>query len=340
MNARSWKRMMAMAFILPGLIACTHQEEKEKTNMSTELEMTHLIDLGIILDTTIPIQFFIPVKNRSDRKITIFKVSKDCSCTAVSIDKTSLKPGETAQVRVSTNLTGKTNLYMGEVIIESDATEKMDEIQIQGRITGQIRVRPFQTTMVLGEKYTPASFTVFSDDQNGKWRYTGYTSDDPNLQVKLSLKSNSPTTSTYAGTVDIPNEEARKEYADYRQTAVTLKFVNDHIRKSIELKHMIAFVTRRNVTTDPVQVTFAHATGDQKRAVLVQSVDAIDIDAVTCPLPCVKPSFQRIDPNTVVVQLTYIPHLVHGDVPNVISCDLHSNGKMIASIPIHVVSLP
>ena len=336
---RSWK-WVAVTLILMVLAACTRQESKEKTNVSTELEMNHQIDLGTILDTTIPIQLSIPVTNRSARKITISKLSKDCSCTAVSIDKTSLNPGETAQVRVSTNLTGKTNLYMGEVIIESDATEKIDEIQIQGRITGQIRVRPFQTTLVLGEKYTPASFTVFSDDQNGKWRYTGFTSDDPNLQVEISLKSNSPTTSIYAGTVQIPNKEARTQYADYRQSAITLKFVNDQLGKTIELKHMVALVTRRSVTTDPVQVTFAHATGEQKRSVLVQSADAIDVDSVTCPSPCVKPSFQRIDPNTVMVQVTYFPRLLQGDFPSDISCDLHANGKMIASIPVHVVSVP
>ncbi len=200
--------------------------------MSTELEMTHEIDLGIILDTTKPIELFIPVKNRSERKVTIAKVSKDCSCTAVSIDKTILMPGESARVRVSTNLTGKTNLYRGEVIIESDATEKIDEIQIQGTITGQIRVRPWQSTLVLGEKYAPASFTVFSDDQNGKWKYAGFTSDDPNLRVEIASKSASPTTSTYAGTVDIPREAARAEYANNRAgSVVSLKFVNDHLGK-------------------------------------------------------------------------------------------------------------
>jgi hypothetical protein len=96
--------MLAVALILPEMVACSRQETKETSKMSTELEMKHEIDLGVILDTTIPIQLLIPVKNRSDRPVKIFKVSKDCSCTAVSIDKTSLAPGETAHVRNGTKI--------------------------------------------------------------------------------------------------------------------------------------------------------------------------------------------------------------------------------------------
>lgn len=337
----SWKWIAVAAVVLPGLVACSRQETtKENTKMSTELEMKHQIDLGIILDTTKPIELLIPVKNRSERKVTIAKVSKDCSCTAVSIDKTRLLPGETAHVRVSTNLTGKTNFYRGEVIIESDATEKIDEIQINGTITGQIRVRPWQSSIALGDKYAPASFTVFSDDQNGKWKYAGFTSDDPNLRVDLNSQSTSPTTSTYAGIVGIPREEARARYADHQQAIVTLKFVNDKIGKSLDLKHIVDLVTRRSVTTDPPQVTFGNGALEQKRTILVQSGDPINIDSATCNSACVKSTLQRLDAKSLIVELTFHPTGRQGDLPDNLACDLKSSGKTLASILINVVSIP
>ena len=320
------------------LAACSQREAKENTRMSTELEMKHEIDLGIILDTTIPIELFIPVKNRGERKVTISKVSKDCSCTSVSIDKTVLQPGETAHVRVSTNLTGKTNVYIGEVIIESDATEKIDEIQVRGQITGQIRVRPLRTAVIMGDKYTPGNFTVFSDDQNGKWNYVGFTADDPNLKAELNLKSESPTTATYAGVVSLPDEATRKGYPDFRTSMLTLKFTNDHLRRNLELRLAVDLVIRRKLTTDPPQVTFDHATKDQKRTVLVQSGDPIDVDSVACSAPCVKSNLRRIDTKTLMVELAFEP--TAEEVPEELACELKADGKMIASIPIHVVRLP
>ena len=94
---------------------------------------------------------------------------------------------------------------------------------------------PWQSSIVLGDKYVPASFTVFSDDQNGKWEYSGFTSEVPNLRVDL-LPIDEPTTSTYAGIVGIPKEKARASYADHQQAVITLKFVNDKIGKSLDLE--------------------------------------------------------------------------------------------------------
>jgi hypothetical protein len=240
---------------------------------------------------------------------------------------------------MSTNLTGKTNFYKGEIIIESDATEKIDEIQVQGTITGQIRVRPWKSTLVLGEKYSPASFTVFSDDQNGKWNYVGFTSNDPDLQVEISLKSTSPTTATYAGTVEIP-QETPKGYGDFQQVVVTLKFSNDRLGKNIELKHIVEVVKRRDVTTDPAQVTFQHTVQDQKRIIVVQSSDPIDIDSATCGSPCIKPTLQRIDPKTLLLELVYDPSSANAEPPQNLGCDLQFKGKTLASIPINFITIP
>ena len=78
------------------------------------------------------------------------------------------------------------------IVVESDAVERMDEIQITGQITGQIRIRPLRTALVLGDEYAPGEFTIFCDDQNGKWNYAGFTSEDPDLVAVLRPQSTSP----------------------------------------------------------------------------------------------------------------------------------------------------
>jgi hypothetical protein len=102
---------------------------KNMKQSEPELVMKKDVDLGIILDTTSPIQLALPITNQSNRLITIQDVAKDCSCTSVKIDKVKLAPGETATLRVVTNLAGKTDLYESNLIVESDAAEKVDQIR-------------------------------------------------------------------------------------------------------------------------------------------------------------------------------------------------------------------
>ncbi len=308
-------------------------------NPNPELDMKHDIDLGIILDTTMPLDLSVPITNRSTRKLTIAKVSKDCSCTTVTIEKMNLDPGETTILRVVTNLSGKTNLYSSDIIIESDAGEKLDEIHIHGRITGQIRIRPQRTTLLVGDKYAPGTFTVFCDDQNGKWKYVGFTAEDPGLRVAITEQPASPTTSTYGGIVDMDQNSGSKTPGDYRETSVTLKFVNDQLKKELQVRYPVDIAVRRNVTTDPAQITFSTDTVDQKRTIVVQSVDTIHIDSVTCNSSCVKASIRRLSENALLVELESEPGLISGDHPNGLACNLISNGKVVSSIPINIVSL-
>lgn len=330
--------MKRVLLTLIASLACLITHAKETAKMETELEIKNLIDLGVILDTTQPVELFVPVRNKASRTITISKLSKDCSCTSVSIDKKVLKPGETATVRISTNLTGKTNQYVGNVVIQSDAVEQMDEIQVTGIITGQIRIRPAQNLIVLGDKYQPANFTVFCDDQTGPWKYEGFKSDDPNLQIDLAKKSSSPTTSTYEGLVSI-RPDLRASYKAYGVTSVALKFSNEKLQKHLDINYTVELAIRRKLATDPAQVTFGNGAKDQKRTVLVQSGDPIEIDSATCSATCIKPTLQRIDAKTFLVELAYTPPKTPTDVPPGAACDLQFGGKTMASIPINVVTL-
>jgi hypothetical protein len=130
--------LLLAAAVLSAMSACQHQTMKHPDTV-TELEMKKDVDLGLILDTTKPLYLTIPITNRAKRTVTIQKLAKDCSCTSVKIDKFRLDPGEVATLTIVTNLTGKTNSYEGNVIIESDALERISQIRVRGRITGQIR---------------------------------------------------------------------------------------------------------------------------------------------------------------------------------------------------------
>ncbi len=328
---------MVTAAALFCIMARGHKDMKQ---FEPELEITKDIDLGIILDTTSPVQLSIPITNRADRLITIQNVAKDCSCTSVKVDKLKLAPGETATLRVVTNLTGKTSFYEGNIIVESDAAERVDQIRIRGRITGQIRVRPNRLTVLTGAQQTPGSFSVFCDDQDGKWRYAGFTFTDPDLRIELKERETTPTTSVYDGTVDIETEAARKKYASFQTSLITLKFVNERLGRHLDLKCGVDVAMRRDVTVDPPQVVFIAKGDEQRRTILVQSVQALSIDAARCGSPCVTAAIHRIDPKALTVDLVFQPALANGGVPEGLACDLLWEGKTVGSVPINIVEIP
>lgn len=334
-------RALTIATVAATLFAagCVRPDKAKESSMSTELEMQHLIDIGTILDTTVPLELSIPVKNLSQRVVTVTRVSKDCSCTSVSIDKTKLQPGETAKLRVLTNLTGKGAVFIGQIVVESDSAEKVDEIQIQGRITGQIRIRPLRTALLMGDKDAPGSFTVFCDDQDGKWTYDGFSADDPNLHVDLKATSESPTTAVYAGTVTLPPAE-RGKYPDYSVAMVTLHFEHQRLGRKLELKLPVDLVVRRKITADPPQVTFDRTAAGQTRTVLLQSAEPIDIDSAACESPCVKPNLRWLDRKTLLVELAFDPAKLATPPRDGLACSLLFTGHAVARIPINVVAVP
>jgi hypothetical protein len=251
-----------------------------------------------------------------------------------------LLPGETATLRVVTNLTGKSDLYVSDIVVESDSFEKVDEIEIRGQITGQIRIRPLRTTVLMGEKYAPGNFTVFCNNENGEWEYAGFTSDEPNIGIQLTKKSFTSTTSTYAGTVNITQDTNAKEYPDYHVSLVTLKFTNDHLHKNLELKYPVEMAVHKNLEMDPPQVTFNSDRESQKRTVLIQSTDPIHIDSAVCNSSFVTAGLHWINTKALLIELVSRSNIDPHNISDNTACSLRSGGKVIASIPINRVDIP
>ena len=342
MNSRAYEKglkWLTTALIFSSICGCSHKDIDMK-QVDTELEIQKNIDLGIILDTTIPLQLSIPIKNRSDRTLTIHNITKDCSCISIKIDKLKLAPGETATLRFVSNLAAKSGLYLSDIVIESDAAERIDEIQIRGRITGQIRVRPMRATILTGEQRAPGTFTIYCDDQDGKWNYAGFSSNDPNLEIQLKEKETTPTTSIYEGMVDIAKEEARKNYAVYQVTLTTLQFKNDQLGKTFEVRLPVEVAVRRKVSIDPPQIVFFGKGAEQRRTILVQSVDDVNVDSINCASASITSSIRRVDKNSLAVSLVFLPGLAHGGFPSELACDLVSRGTVIGTVPINFVDAP
>ena len=335
-SIRWWCAGIALVLGLAGVAAASHKTMKQA---ESELEMKKDVDLGIILDTTSPVQLALPITNRSGRLITIHDVAKDCSCTSVKIDKLKLAPGETATLRIVANLAGKTDLYQSNLIVESDAVEKIDQIHLHGLITGQIRIRPGRVTVLTGDKQMPGAFSVFCDDQNGKWRYTGFAADDPHLVVRLKERETSPTTSVYDGTVDIASDTARQKYGAFQTAMVTLTFINDQLGRRFDLKYGVDVAIRRNVTIDPPQVMFLGDGTEQRRTLLVQSPQVLSIDAARCSPSGVRATIHRVDAKAVKIDLLYQPSLALGRGLQNGACELLSGGKTIGSVPINIVEI-
>jgi len=328
--------------VLLGLITllATGCVRKSMHVMDTELAMQKDIDVGLLLDTTQPLQLSVPIKNVSDRTITIQKLTKDCSCTSVHIDQYRLEPGQSGTLHIVSNLTGKSGRYMSAIVVESDAAEKIDEIQIRGRITGQVRIRPDSGTILTGDQSVPASFTVYSDNQDGKWQYTGYTCDVPGLDVRLVEGETTPITTVYKGIAEIKSDGPKNVGAIYKRTLARLKFHNAHLGKDMEINYPVEIAMRRVVAVDPAQVTFLGGESDQERTVVVQSSDALGIDAAQCAFSCIQAAVSRVDSRTMTIDLTYRPKLAQGNLPDKLSCELMSGGKTIGSIPINIFAVP
>ncbi len=333
-----WILPCAAAAILVVWLGARSSAPKPMKQADQELELKKEIDLGLILDTTVPVQLTIPVKNTSSREITVRKIEKDCSCVSIKVDKLKLAPGETMMLRYTANLSGRKNRFVSGILIESDASERFDEIQIRGQITGQVRVRPAVATVLVGDRDVPAAFTIFCDDQDGKWRYAGVVAGDAGLHVELNETAVSPTTSTYEGMVSVAKD--RETRANYATETVTFKFVNDALGRSLEVMLPVEIALRRRVTVDPPQVMFLGGGAEQGRTVVLQSVDALRIEAARCASPCIRASIHPIDGRSVRVELVYEPKLARGDVPGDLACEFLSGGKMVGRVPINIVAVP
>lgn len=326
-----------MILVLQVLMNCAYGDMKPT---EPELELKKNIDLGLILDTTAPVELFIPIKNVSKRTITILKMSKDCSCISVTIDKRKLEPGETATVRYSANILGRTDRFASEIVIESDASERIDEIQIRGQITGQIRVRPRSVTVLTGEQESSGSFTVFSDDQDGKWNYTGFVADNPSLRVDLRQESSSPTTSTYSGTVTLAPDWSKGSKISYCSSGITLKFRNNQLERDLNIRVSVEIAVRRKLTVDPISVSFLANAEGQTRSFLVQSVQTLSIDAARCESPCISATIHPIDLKVLRVDLIYHPARGQESSAQNVVCELISQGTVVRSVPINFISFP
>jgi len=319
------------------LMSCTHKDMKQT---ASELELKKDIDLGLIVDTTIPLELFIPIKNTSNRVITIHNVAKDCSCISVKLDKWKLQPGEVATLRYSANIGGRTDRFASDVMIESDAQERFDEIVIRGLITGQIRVRPSVVTTLTGAQELPGQFTVFCDNQSGKWNYKGFDSNNSDLQVELHAASSSPTTSTYNGTITVPADWSKKSRTNYLSTSVTLNFSNDRIGRDLKVVVSVEVAARRKVTIDPPVVTFLASGGKQTRAILIQSAEALGIDEARCPSRCITAAIHPINTHAARLEIVFQPDSSHEDMAQGFACDLMNEGKTIGSVPINIFEIP
>jgi hypothetical protein len=332
---RAWIATTIAALV--ALAGCARQAMKTS---DTELQMTKDVDVGLVLDSSRPLQLSIPIKNISGRVITIHQVSKDCSCTSVHVDELKLAPGQSTTVRIVSNLTGKSGQYIGNIVIESDAAEKIDEIQVRGMITGQIRIRPTSATVLMGDQSVSGAFTVYCDDQDGKWKYMGFNSGDPQLAVQLKESKTTPTTSVYEGAIAVDHRAAWKSDTAYCMTTITLKFENERLGRNLEINYPVEIVVRRHVTLDPPQVIFISGGAKQQRTVVAQSAEETKIDAAKSSSPCLQVSLRRIDAKSSLLDLIYIPSSGPEGYPEQLKCDLLSGGRIIGSIPIHLVDIP
>jgi hypothetical protein len=121
---------------------------------------------------------------------------------------------------------------------------------------------------------------------------------------------------------------------------VTLKFVNDDLGRRFDLKYGVDIAVRRKVTVDPPQIMFLGNGAEQRRTILVQSDQALHLDAARCSSPSIQAAVDRVDGKAVRIDLTYLPSRGPKGYPDNSFCELLSGGKAIGSVPINIVEIP
>ncbi len=62
-------------------------------------------DFGVALDGTV-VEFFVTIANAGDQRLTITRVSYNCSCTSYELPKRDLNPGESVKMKIRFNTSG------------------------------------------------------------------------------------------------------------------------------------------------------------------------------------------------------------------------------------------
>jgi len=305
---------------------------------SPELAVKKTIDVGLVSYDSAPLSFNIPITNKSGRQISISRLSKDCSCTSLALDRSTLGPGDTAFLHVDINLTGKSGKFYSQLVIQSDSREKLTEIQIQGQVIGQIRIRPERGSLFIGRNAKPAYFTVYCDEENGNWKYLGCDSSLPDLIVTLNRATKSPIASVYNAVANLRSNNTDWIQKDYYENIITLHFYNESMKKTLDIKFPIDCVTRKQYSVQPAVVLFDSSTIAQSRRVLVQAEDAFTIDSIQCNAAFLTYKIKQINDKSCLIDIDKMANsfiTVHQQNWS-LKC-LDKNNVFLASIPVMVM---
>ena len=93
---RMKKILLALALLGTGLVGLS----APKIQVSTEL-----YDFGVAVDGTV-VEFTVTITNTGDQRLSITRVSYNCSCTSYELPKRDLNPGESVIMKIRFNTTG------------------------------------------------------------------------------------------------------------------------------------------------------------------------------------------------------------------------------------------
>lgn len=101
-------------------------------------------DFGSAVNTK-PIQHTFVLKNAGTAPLEIAGTSTSCGCTVATLDKKSLAPGETTELKADLSLTGKTGVLSKTITVRSNDTstpQGLFTLTMKGTATALIKVLP------------------------------------------------------------------------------------------------------------------------------------------------------------------------------------------------------
>ena len=257
-------------------------------------------------DSTAAFKHTFSLKNAGDAAITIDRVITTCGCTAATLDKKTLAPGESVPLEIDVRLAGfRGNFQRHTYVVYGGDEPQQTRLTIRGTIVQRIRLTPERLNLALASADSPttASAVIESLEESAKFRITKLDSQSKYLDVRVDTSEDGMKHTLHIATVPpIP----KGAYP----TVIQLSTDNPDY-PSVNIPVSLRVVGRVQVVPEEV-VLYDRGTGGRAESmrflnIMPGSVQEFTIKGVEVPLPSIETEIIARPGSRYLVKLMNMP---------------------------------
>lgn len=147
-------------------------------------------------DQTVKLKHSFHVRNAADGPVTIDRVLTTCGCTAATLDKKTLAPGETVPLDVEISLAGNRGQFQKHIyVLSGGGTQTKTRLTIKGTVVERVRVTPRTVNLGYSAADTPteSTATLEAADASAKFTVRDIGTDSAYLELNLETSADGMT---------------------------------------------------------------------------------------------------------------------------------------------------